>query len=50
VKTQGLLKERAAAALWILDPTAAGARMRRGPRRAPGARVHGTALSKRKGM
>jgi hypothetical protein len=41
VKTQGLLKERAAAALWILDPTAAGARVRRGPRRAPGARVHG---------
>jgi hypothetical protein len=41
VKTQGLLKERATAAPWILDPTAAGARLRRGPRRAPGARVHG---------
>jgi hypothetical protein len=39
--SQGLLKERAAAAPWILDPTAAGARVRRGPRRAPGARVHG---------
>jgi hypothetical protein len=39
--SQGLLKERAAAAPWILDPTAASARVRRGPRRAPGARVHG---------
>jgi hypothetical protein len=41
MKTQGLLKERAAAAPWILDPMAAGARVRRGPRHAPGARVHG---------
>jgi hypothetical protein len=38
---QGLLKKRAAAAPWILDPMAAGARVRRGPRRAPGGRVHG---------
>jgi hypothetical protein len=38
---QGLLEKRAAAAPWISDPTAAGARVHRGPRRASGARVHG---------
>jgi hypothetical protein len=39
--SQGLLKERAATAPWILETTAVGARVRRGPRRAPGARVYG---------
>jgi hypothetical protein len=38
---QGLLKENATAAPWISDPTAADARVCGGPRRAPGARVHG---------
>jgi hypothetical protein len=39
--SQGLLKENAAAAPWILDPTAASACARRGPRRELGSRVHG---------
>jgi hypothetical protein len=38
---QGLLKENATATLWISDPTAADVRVRGGPRRAPGTRVHG---------
>jgi hypothetical protein len=38
---QGLLKENATAAPWILDPTAADARVRGGPRRELGSRVHG---------
>jgi hypothetical protein len=41
VQTQGLLIKIAKAAPWILDPTAADAREHGGPRRAPGARVHG---------
>jgi hypothetical protein len=40
VKTQGLLKENAKAAPWILDPTAADARVCRGPRHELGSRVH----------
>jgi hypothetical protein len=43
----GLLTENAAAAPWILDPTAAGARVRRGPRRELGSRVHGGPVFKR---
>jgi hypothetical protein len=38
---QGLFNENIIAALWISDPTAADARVCGGPRRAPGARVHG---------
>jgi hypothetical protein len=38
---QGLFKENATATLWILDPTAADARVRGGPRRELGSRVHG---------
>jgi hypothetical protein len=41
MKTQGLLKENAKATPWILDPTAADARVCRGPRRELGSRVHG---------
>jgi hypothetical protein len=40
-ENQGLLIKIARAAPWILDPTAADACACRGPRRAPGARVHG---------
>jgi hypothetical protein len=39
--TQGLFNKINKAAPWILDPTAAGARVRRGPRRELGSRVHG---------
>jgi hypothetical protein len=38
---QGLFNENVIAASWIADPTAVDARMCGGPRRAPGARVHG---------
>jgi hypothetical protein len=41
IKAQGLLIKIARAAPWISDPTATDARVRRGPHRAPGARVHG---------
>jgi hypothetical protein len=41
IKAQGLLNKTASPAPWISDPTVTGARERRGPRRAPGARVHG---------
>jgi hypothetical protein len=39
--TEGLVNDIVIAALWILDPTVSDARERNGPRRAPGARVHG---------
>jgi hypothetical protein len=48
--TQGLLKENATAAPWILDPTAADARVRGGPRRGRGPQVHGGPVFKREGV
>jgi hypothetical protein len=48
--SQGLLKENAKAASRILDPTAASACARRGPRRELGSRVHGGPPLKRKGV
>jgi hypothetical protein len=39
--TQGLFNEIVIAAPWILDPTVLDVRERGGPRRAPGAWVHG---------
>jgi hypothetical protein len=51
VKTQGLLIKTARPAPWISDLTADDACARRGPHRAPGARVHGgPAVLKRRGM
>jgi hypothetical protein len=44
---QGLSTENAVAAQWILDPMAAGARVRRGPRRELGSWVHGGSVFKR---
>jgi hypothetical protein len=41
VKAQGLLIKTASPAPWISDPTATDSRGHGGPRRAPGARVHG---------
>jgi hypothetical protein len=50
VKTQGLLKENAKAAPWILDPMAAGACAHRGPRRELGSRVHSGPATQNEGV
>jgi hypothetical protein len=48
--TQGLFNEIVKAAPWILDPTVSDARVRGGPRRAPGAWVHGGLATQTEGV
>jgi hypothetical protein len=48
--TQGLFNKIARATPWILDPTAAGARVRRGRRRELGSQVHGGPPLKHEGV
>jgi hypothetical protein len=49
-ENSGVLKRNAKAAPWILDPTAADARVCRGPHRELGSRVHGGPPTQNEGV